>query len=105
MRPILPHLELFKLFFLHVYMYVIGEEVSLLFVGDVSFSTPVKYYVKHGYHTYNDSFNEVAPYIRNADISVANLESPFVSKDTYRFKLKEKFVVLDASADAATALR
>ena len=105
MLPISPHLELFKLFFLHVYMYVIGEEVSLLFVGDVSFSTPVKYYVEHGYHTYNDSFNEVAPYIRDADISVANLESPFVSNDTYRFKLKEKFVVLDASADAAAALR
>ena len=80
--------------------------MSLLFVGDVSFSAPVKYYVEHGYHTYNDSFNEVAPYIRNADISVANLESPFVSADMYPYKFKgEKVVVLDASPDAAAALR
>ena len=55
---------------------------------------------------YNDSFNEVAPYIRNADISVANLESPFVSADMYPYKFKgEKVVVLDASPDAAAALR
>ena len=83
----------------------IVEQVNLLFVGDVSFSVPLKYYVEHGYHTYNDSFNEVAKYVKNADISVANLESPFVSKDMYRYKLKEKSVVLDASSDAASALR
>ena len=81
------------------------EQVSLLFVGDVSFSVPLRYYVEQGYHTYNDSFNEVAKYIRNADISVANLESPFVSKDMYHYKLKGKSVVLDASSDAASALR
>ena len=50
--------------------------MTLLFVGDVAFSGPVKYYVEHGYHTYNDSFNDVASYIREADISVANLEFP-----------------------------
>ena len=79
--------------------------MNLLFVGDVSFSTPLKYYVEHGYHTYNDSFNEVAKYVENADFSVANLESPFVSKDMYRHKMKGKNVVLDASSDAASALR
>ena len=83
----------------------IVEQVKLLFVGDVSFSVPLKYYVEHGYHTYNDSFNEVAKYVKNADFSVANLESPFVSKDMYRYKLKGKSVVLDASSDAASALR
>ena len=51
----------------------LSEQVTLLFVGDLSFSGPVKYYVERGYHTYNDSFNDVAPYIREADISVANL--------------------------------
>ncbi|CAH3017435.1 unnamed protein product, partial [Porites evermanni] len=81
----------------------IVEHVNLLFVGDVSFSTPLKYYVEHGYHTYNDSFNEVAKYVKNADFSVANLESPFVSKDMYRYR-KGKHVVLDASSDAASAL-
>jgi len=52
------------------------EHVTLLFVGDVAFSGPVKYYVEHGYHTCNDTFDDVAPYIREADISVANLEFP-----------------------------
>ena len=82
------------------------EHVTLLFVGDVAFSGPVKYYVEHGYHTYNDSFNDVASYIREADISVANLESPFVSKEVYRYKYKgRKSVILDASPNAAPALR
>ena len=83
-----------------------AEQVTLLFVGDISFSGPVKYYVEHGYNTYNDSFSDVAPYIREADISVANLESPFVSEDLYRFKHKgRKLVILDASPKAAPALR
>ena len=83
----------------------IVEQVTLLFVGDVSFSVPTKYYVEQGYHTYNDSFNDVAPYIRKADISVANLESPFVSRDMYQYRLKEKSVTLNASPAAASALR
>jgi len=75
-------------------------------VGDISFSGPLKYYVEHKYHTYNDSFNEVAPYIRQADISVGNLESPFVSQDVYRHMYKgKKSVILDASPQAAPALR
>ena len=82
------------------------EQVTLLFVGDIAFSGPVKYYVEHGYHTYNDSFNDVASHIREANISVANLESPFVSKDVYRYKYEgRKSVILDASPNAAPALR
>jgi len=78
----------------------------LLFVGDISFSGPVKYYVEHNYHSYNDSFRDVAPFIREADISVANLESPFVSKDVYRYKYKGKNgVYLYSSPEAASALR
>ena len=80
--------------------------MTLLFVGDISFSGPVKYYVERGYHTYNDSFNNVAAFIKEADISVANLESPFISKDVYRFKHKgRKLVILNASPNAAPALR
>ena len=77
-----------------------------MFVGDISFSGPVKYYEKRGFYTYNDTFNEVAPYIRQADIAVANLESPFVSKDVYRYKYKGKrLIILDSSPKAAPALR
>ena len=75
-------------------------------MGDISFSGPVKYYVEHKYHTYNDSFNEVAPHIRQADISIGNLESPFVNQDVYRHMYKgKKTVLLDASPEAAPALR
>ena len=80
--------------------------VDLLFVGDISFTGPMKYYVERGHHTYNDSFNDVAQYIREADISVANLESPFVDKDVYPFMYKgPKLAVMDASPIAASALR
>jgi len=65
----------------------------------------VKYHVEHNHHTCNDSFNEVAPFIRKADISMANLESPFVSKDMYRHKFKgEKTVILDSSPEAVSSL-
>ena len=88
------------------YLAGLTEHATLLFVGEISFSGPVKYYVEHKYHSYNDSFNEVAPYIREADISVGNLESPFVSKDVYRHMYKgKKEVILDASPNAAPALR
>jgi len=77
-----------------------------LLVGDISFSGPVKYYVEHNYHSYNDSFRDVAPVIREADISVANLESPFVSAEEYRYKYKGKnMVLLYSSPEAASALR
>ena len=80
-------------------------KVTVLFVGDITFAGPVKYYVEHDYHTYNDSFNEVAPYIRQADIAVANLESPFTRKDVYRYKFNGKLVTLEASPTAAPSLR
>ncbi|XP_022782715.1 uncharacterized protein LOC111323589 [Stylophora pistillata] len=82
------------------------DHVSLIFVGDIYFAGPVKYYVEHKHNTYNDSFNEVAPYIREADISVCNLESPFVNEDVYTHKYKgEKSVLLNSNKDAASALR
>ena len=84
----------------------LSDQVTLLFVGDISFSGPVKYYVEHNYHTYNDSFRDVAPFIRQADISVANLESPFVNKEVYRYKYRGKKVVsLYSSPGAVSSLR
>ncbi|KAJ7355051.1 hypothetical protein OS493_028266 [Desmophyllum pertusum] len=82
-----------------------NEHITLLFAGDISFSGPIKYYVEHKYNTYNDCFNDVARYIREADISVGNLESPFVDKDVYRHMYKgKKSIILDASPEAAPAL-
>ena len=80
----------------------LADQVTLLFVGDISFSGPVKCYVEHKYHTYNHSFNEVAPHIRQADILIGNLESPFVNQDVYRHKYKgKKSVLLDARPEEA----
>ena len=87
------------------FFFFFSEQVTLLFVGDISFSGPVKYYVEHNYHSYNDSFRDVAPFIREADISIANLESPFVSNDLYCCQDKEKKVLLDSSPEAVLALR
>ena len=88
------------------FLFPFPEQVTLLFVGDISFSGPVKYYVEHNYHSYNDSFRDVAPFIREADISIANLESPFVSKDVYRYKYSgRQFVSLDSNPNAVSALR
>lgn len=82
------------------------EHATLLFVGDISFAGPVKYYVEHNFHSYNDSFNDVASFVRGADISVANLESPFVNEDVYRYKYKGKrLIFLDSSPHSAPALR
>ena len=75
-------------------------------MGDIYFAGPVKYYLESKRYTYHDSFNEVAPYIRDADISVCNLESPFVNKDVYTHMFKgEKTYLLSANKDAASAQR
>ena len=63
------------------------------------------YYVENGYYSYNHSFKDVAKYIGEADVSVANLESPFVDHESYRNFNGKKAFVLDASADAASSLR
>ena len=82
------------------------DEVTLLFVGDISFAGPIKYYVDHKYHTYNDTFNDVAPFIREADISVGNLESPFANQHVLTHILRgSKSILLYAIPKAASALR
>ena len=82
------------------------DEVTILFVGDISFSEPIKYYVDHKYHTYNDTFNDVAPFIREADISVGNLESPFANQYVLTHLYRgRKTVLLYAIPKAASALR
>ena len=105
-RCILKHIKLFTTTIWKGKLFSLVEHVALVFVGDISFSGPIKYYVEHKYHTYNDSFDEVAPYIRQADISIGNLESPFVNQDVYRHMYKgKKVMILDSSPEAAPALR
>ena len=48
----------------------------MIFVGDINFDGPTRYYVERGFSTYNSSFEFVAKYIREADYAIGNLESP-----------------------------
>ncbi|XP_067021789.1 capsule biosynthesis protein CapA-like isoform X1 [Acropora muricata] len=82
------------------------HRVTLLFVGDISFTATTKYYVEHGYHSYNDTFKEVASYIREADVSIGNLESPFVGDKMYQYVYRKgkKSVILDSDPIAVSAL-
>jgi len=55
--------------------------VSLDFVGDIHLGGVVQYQNKHGYCTYNETFQHVAKYLRESDLAVGNLEAPFIRKD------------------------
>ena len=80
--------------------------MSIIFVGDISFDGCMKYYVKHGFCSYNASLRNVAGIIKGADIAVGNLESPFVTKTMLRDRFKgRKRVFLDAEPCSASALK
>ncbi|XP_028405176.1 uncharacterized protein LOC114527664 [Dendronephthya gigantea] len=80
--------------------------VSIIFVGDVSFGSCIMYYVNHGYNYYNDTLVKVAGPIKNADIAVGNLESPYVTKTMMKDSYKgRKNVYINAHPDSAAALR
>jgi hypothetical protein len=80
--------------------------ISIIFVGDISFSRCVKKYVDHGCNNYNDTMEKVAGIIREADIAVGNLESPFVTKMMLKDKFKgRKEIFLHADHRSAAALQ
>ena len=82
--------------------------MSIIFVGDISFDGCVKYYVGHRYYRYSDTMAKVANVIREADISVGNLESPFVNETMFKDQLKlgsRKAVFLDADPLSVLALK
>jgi hypothetical protein len=80
--------------------------ISIIFVGDISFGRCVRKYVDHGYNNYNDTMVKVAEIIREADIAVGNLESPFVTNTMLkdRFNGQKRFF-LHADHRSATALQ
>ena len=88
----------------HISFFLFTDQVTLLFVGDITFSGPVRYYVEHNHQSYNTCFVEVASFIRGADISVANLETPLVNATVFSHKC-QKQVVLDSSPQSASSLR
>ncbi|KXJ10037.1 Capsule biosynthesis protein CapA [Exaiptasia diaphana] len=65
-------------------MYASAQEtntVILDFVGDISFDGPVLYQDKHGYCSYNKTFEKVARYLCQSDLAIGNLEAPFIRED------------------------
>ena len=62
--------------------------------------------MEHKHHSYNACLADVAHFIRNADFSVANLESSFVNETLLPYKYKgRKAKVLDSSPQSVSALR
>ena len=100
--------KVLSVFWFSIRDWVSLEPVSIVFAGDISFYGSVRYYVQHGYHSYNDTFRRIAPYIKEADIAVVNFESPLVTKEMLRQKAKKggmKPVFLNADAESASSLR
>ena len=84
--------------------------ISIIFVGDISFNGCVKKYVDQGYISYtmvhNDSMVKVAKIIREADIAVGNLESPFVSKSMQKNRFSGiKRIRMYSDVGSASALQ
>ncbi|CAH3117150.1 unnamed protein product, partial [Porites lobata] len=82
------------------------ETVSLVFAGDISFSDPVRADVHRNFYSYKDTLSHVAHYVRDADISFANLESPIVPKESLENKnVGPKVIFLYAEKQSVSALR
>ncbi|XP_046854389.1 uncharacterized protein LOC124447480 isoform X2 [Xenia sp. Carnegie-2017] len=80
------------------------NKLSIIFVGDINFNGCVKYYVKHGFNTYNDTLAEVADVIREADIAVGNLESSLTTKSMTSKRVTDKRLLIDADPRSVEAL-
>lgn len=78
-----------------------------MFGGDISFSGIVRYNMKNGRCTYNESFSKIRKYLKMADYAVANLESPLSEiEDIYTEKPldRNKVTYLIADKNSAEAL-
>ena len=69
-------------------MFSLDEVASLIFVGDMAFDGAFYYQNKHGYCSYNQSLDLVAPYLRQSDLTIGNLEAPFVIKEMEKYEQK-----------------
>ncbi|XP_046854390.1 capsule biosynthesis protein CapA-like [Xenia sp. Carnegie-2017] len=81
-----------------------GNNVSIIFVGDINFDGCVKYYVNHGFNTYNDTLAEVADVIREADIAVGNLECSLTTKSMTSKGIMKHKILVDADPSSVKAL-
>ena len=80
------------------------NKLSIIFVGDINFNGCVKYYVNHGFNTYNDTLAEVADVIREADIAVGNLECSLTTKAMTK-NITNKIILIDADPRSVEALK
>ena len=59
---------------------VYGEEVSLIFGGDVSFTGISRYTKENGRCSYNESFEVIRKYFSVADEVIVNMENPVTNQ-------------------------
>ena len=84
-----------------------NKTVSVIFVGDISFDGPVKYFAeKNKTCDYKKPFDKVRRFLAQADLRVANLESPLVpTGKTSDITLGRKTIHHFGSAKAVEGLK
>ena len=65
-----------------------NDEATIIFAGDISFDGPVKYFAEvAGTCDYKRPFARIRNELKDADLRVANLESPLVDTNSHPLKL------------------
>ena len=84
--------------------------MRIAFLGDISYDNVVRYHVHQGNCTYNDSFKEIKPVLKDVDFVIANLESPVRNSKKEPWKntgVEREFekIVIYAEDEALTSLK
>ncbi|XP_020917057.2 uncharacterized protein LOC110254415 [Exaiptasia diaphana] len=79
--------------------------VTLVFVGDIAPDGVIFYQDKHAYCSYNQTFELVAPHLQQSDLTIGNLEAPFVTEDMEKYESKEYYPRLRSKPESAYSLK
>ena len=85
--------------------FFIDNLVTLDFVGDINLGGPVRYQHIHENCSYNKPFELVSKFLKESDLAIGNLESPFATKDMNKDAQVQFMPRLRADTDSGEALR
>ncbi|EDO44155.1 predicted protein, partial [Nematostella vectensis] len=94
----------FKVYFTFFSLMIDVSSATIDFVGDISFDGIQKIFNNMGMCSYNDSLRSVAPILRQSDLAVGNLESPYGTKNMRKNHFWGKPRLM-ADAESVSALR
>ncbi|KXJ21186.1 Capsule biosynthesis protein CapA [Exaiptasia diaphana] len=83
----------------------VNTSVTLVFVGDIAPDGVIFYQDKHAYCSYNQTFELVAPHLQQSDLTIGNLEAPFVTEDMEKYESKEYYPRLRSKPESAYSLK